>query len=95
MSFLQTTARRMGAVRASPATRLFSTTSPAQLARMTLVGRLGTEPESFTGSSGKEYIKYVVGTDTGPKDNKTTSWFKVTSFATGPVRDYVMGLQKG
>jgi len=76
--------------------RAFSTTRPAQLARMTLVGRLGTDPELVESSKGNSVIKYVVGSGYGPKENRQTSWFRVASFAPeGAARDYVMGLQKG
>ena len=62
---------------------------------MTLVGRLGTDPELVdTGKS--QLIKYVVGTSSGPKDSRQTSWFRVASFAPeGPQRDYILGLSKG
>ncbi|RMD41399.1 hypothetical protein DV735_g3747, partial [Chaetothyriales sp. CBS 134920] len=94
MSFLLAPSRRLAA--ASTLSRAFSTTRPAQLARLTLVGRLGTDPELSESSKGTQVIKYVIGTSYGPKDNRQTSWFRVASFAPeGPQRDYVLGLQKG
>jgi hypothetical protein len=93
MSFLLTPVRRSAA---SPSlARAFSTTRPTQLARMTIVGRLGADPESHESANGRAYTRYVVGTDSGPRDNRTTSWFRVTSFADGPSRDYILGLKKG
>lgn len=93
MSFLLNPVRRSAA---SPSlARAFSSTPSSQLARMTIVGRLGADPESHEASSGRQYARFVVGTDSGPRDNRTTSWFRVTSFAEGPSRDYVMGLKKG
>ena len=94
MSFLLNPSRRIAS---SPSlSRAFSTTRPSQLARMTMVGRLGTDPEISESSKGNQVIKYVVGTSFGPKDNKQTSWFRVASFAPeGPQRDYIMGLGKG
>ena len=75
--------------------RAFSTTRPAHLARLTLVGRLGADPELQETSKG-HIVKYVVGTSYGPKEDRQTSWFRVASFAPeGPARDYVMGLSKG
>ena len=93
MSFLLTPSRRI----ASPSfARAFSSTRPAQVARMTMVGRLGTDPEISESNKGNQVIKYVIGTSYGPKDNRQTSWFRVASFAPeGPTRDYIMGLQKG
>jgi hypothetical protein len=95
MSFLQSTRRIASPFSQAPLARAFSTTRASHLARMTLVGRLGTDPELNQAASGKEYIKYVIGTDSGPKDNRQTSWFRITSFAQGPSKDYVLGLQKG
>lgn len=97
MSFLLATARRSASA-AGPSSlvaRSFSTTRPAQVARMTLVGRLGTDPELI--ETGKvPRITYSVGVGHGPKDNRQTSWFRVASFATeGTARDITMGLTKG
>lgn len=63
---------------------------------MTLVGRLGADPELAETGKG-QVIKYVVGTSYGPRDNRQTSWFRVASFAQEgtPQRDLVMGLSKG
>lgn len=94
MSFLTSTLRRTP-FSAPALARTFTSTRPSQLARMTLVGRLGTDPEMQETSKG-HVIKYVVGTSYGPKENRQTSWFRVASFAQeGPSRDYIMGLQKG
>lgn len=78
-------------------TRTFSTTRPSQLARLTVVGRLGTDPELTETVKGTQIIKYVVGSSYGPKDSKQTSWFRVASFAPegSGQRDYIMGLSKG
>ena len=94
MSFLLNPTRRTAASAPSFA-RHFSSTRAAALARMTIVGRLGADPEAHESSNGRGFVRYVVGTDSGPRDNRTTSWFRVTSFSEGPQREYVMGLQKG
>ena len=77
--------------------RTFSTSQPSQLARMTLVGRLGTDPEVQQSANGTSFVKYAVGTSYGPKENRQTSWFRVANFSAegSPQRDYVMGLGKG
>lgn len=96
MSFLLSPIRRSAS--AIPlATRAFSTTRSAQLARITIVGRLGTDPEVVElQNNSNPLVKYVVGSDSGPRDNRTTSWFRVAAFPPeGPVRDAVMGLTKG
>lgn len=93
MSFLLNPVRRSAA---SPSLiRAFSSTRPSQLARMTIVGRLGADPEPHESANGRGFTRYVVGTDSGPRDNRTTSWYRVTSFAEGPSREYIMGLKKG
>lgn len=100
MSFLLSplrTAARGPLATSSPFVRAFATTRPSQLARLTLVGRLGTDPEITTTNNGGEVIKYVVGTSFGPKENRQTSWFRVASFAEKDSlgREKVMGLSKG
>lgn len=93
MSFLSSSLRRSAVPALSH--RAFSTTRPSQLARLTLVGRLGADPELVETGKG-QVVRYVVGTSHGPKDNRQTSWFRVASFAPeGPPRDYVLGLSKG
>jgi len=77
-------------------TRSFSTSPARSLARFTLVGRLAAEPELSATSTGHELVKYAIGTSYGPKDNRQTSWFRVTSFLQeGPVRDHLLSLPKG
>jgi len=77
-------------------TRSFSTSPARSLARLTLVGRLAAEPELSVTSTGHELVKYAVGTSYGPKDNRQTSWFRVTSFLPeGPIREHLLGLPKG
>ena len=98
MSFLLSPLRRSAAAAAatpSSVARAFSSTRPSQLSRMTIVGRLGADPETHESSSGRQYVRYVIGTDSGARDNRTTSWFRVTSFAEGASREYIQGLKKG
>jgi hypothetical protein len=92
MSFLT---RQMTSRVSTLSSRAFSTSRPSQLARLTLVGRLGVDPELVETSKGNQIIRYVIGTSSGPKDNRQTSWFRVASFAEGASRDYIMGLSKG
>ncbi|KAI6246916.1 hypothetical protein HI914_04627 [Erysiphe necator] len=65
-------------------------------AKITLVGRLGGTPELQATSTGKEILKYSIGTSIGRGENQKTSWFKVTGFLPeGPQRDFIAGLEKG
>ncbi|KAG6039443.1 hypothetical protein E4U41_002623 [Claviceps citrina] len=81
--------RRAGAARA------FSTSSPRSLARISIIGNLANTPEIHNTSNGREILKYAVASNTGSKDNRQTSWFRVTSFADGPKKDYLLNLPKG
>ncbi|KAK1462833.1 single-strand binding protein family [Colletotrichum melonis] len=84
------------APRMASAARAFSTTPSNNVARITIVGNLADAPEVVPTSTGREIIRYAVASNTGPKDNRQTSWFRVTSFeAEGPRRDFLQSLPKG
>lgn len=83
---------------APTALRAFSTSSPRSIARMTLVGNLGDTPELHATSTGQELIKYSVASSSGPKDNRHTSWFRVTRFLSSgdeKRRDFMLSIPKG
>lgn len=75
--------------------RAFSTSSPRSLARISIIGNLADTPELQPTSSGRDILKYAVASNSGPKDNRQTSWFRVTSFAEGPRKDFLLSLPKG
>ncbi|KAI9784955.1 MAG: hypothetical protein M1839_001151 [Geoglossum umbratile] len=75
--------------------RAFSTTPRANLARMTVVGRLAADPEPTVTSAGHELVKYAVGTSDGTGENQKTSWYRFGAFVEGPRKDYLLGLKKG
>ncbi|ODA80019.1 hypothetical protein RJ55_02977 [Drechmeria coniospora] len=77
------------------ATRSFSTSAPRSVARISIIGNLADTPEVQPTSSGREILKYAVASNTGPRDNRQTSWFRVTSFAEGPRKDFMLSLPKG
>lgn len=81
--------------RAAIGARAFSTSSPRSIARISIIGNLADTPELFPTSTGRELVRYSVASNTGPRDNRQTSWFRVTSFAEGPQKDYLLGLPKG
>lgn len=73
---------------------------PAQqsrgLARMTIVGRLADTPEKVATASSQTVIRYALGTSSGPKENRQTSWWKVACFAPSEkFEDVLMSLGKG
>ncbi|PTB64342.1 nucleic acid-binding protein [Trichoderma citrinoviride] len=78
------------------AARAFSTSSPRSVARITIIGNLADTPEAQTASSSdKEFVRYSVASNSGSKDNRQTSWFRVTSFVDGPRKDFMLSLPKG
>ncbi|KAI9372531.1 hypothetical protein BJX61DRAFT_506961 [Aspergillus egyptiacus] len=95
-SSLRPMLRTAAAPRAALSARAFSASSSREAARITLTGRLGTEPEIRNTSTGSTLVRYIVATDHGPKDNRQVSWWRVSSFLPeGPQRDYVLNLPRG
>jgi hypothetical protein len=93
MSF--STIFRRAAVAPAFSARSFSTTTARPLAKITIVGNLADTPEVHPTSTGREIVRYAVASNSGSRENRKTSWFKVTSFAEGASRDYLMSLPKG
>ncbi|PAV21097.1 single-stranded dna-binding protein [Pyrrhoderma noxium] len=73
------------------AQRLFSTSARRQfdVAKLTLIGRLGAEPETKTTANGKEYLTYTVATTNfpppppnpdGSRPSARTSWHQIFCF---------------
>jgi len=94
MSAFLRTACRTSAART--AARTFSSTAARPVARITVVGNLAAPPELQATSTGNEIIRYAVASSSGPRDNRVTSWFNITSFENeGPRRDYLQSLPKG
>lgn len=88
---------RRATIASAGAARAFSTTSPRSIARITIVGNLADAPEAQVGGAegNKEYVRYAVASNSGSKENRVTSWFRVTGFVEGPRRDFLLGLAKG
>lgn len=63
---------------------------------MTLIGNLGDTPQLEATSTGREIVKYSIASNSGPKDNRQTSWWNVTAFIdAGARRDFLLSLDKG
>lgn len=76
--------------------RAFSSTTPRPLASITIIGHLADTPELQATSTGRELLRYAVASNHGPRDNRQTSWFRVTAFENeGPRRDFLQSLPKG
>ena len=93
MSFLLRTST--SAARTPVFTRAFSSTPRSQLARMTVVGRLGTAPEEVTVSGDRTLVRYVIGTNYGKGEKQKVSWFRIASFVEGAQKDYLLNVPKG
>ena len=48
--------------------------------KVTLVGRLGQDPEHKTANSGMTFVKFSIATNDGFGDNKKTNWHNCTAF---------------
>ncbi|CAG8899664.1 unnamed protein product [Penicillium egyptiacum] len=95
-AFLSSLRPALRMANASQAARAFSSSPAHSIARLTLTGRLGAEPELHATSSGQEIVKYNIATSHGPRDNRQTSWWRITNFVPeGSQRDFILGLQKG
>ena len=95
-SFLRTASLAARPSTAAAAARAFSTSQARPLARITIVGNLADAPELVPSSTGREFIRYAVASNHGPRDNRQTSWFRVTSFEPeGPRRDFLQNVPKG
>lgn len=77
------------------ATRAFTTTPNRPLAKIQLIGRLAADPELHATSTGKDVLRYAIGTTHQTKDGPQTSWWRVACFDEGGRREYVQGLTKG
>jgi tRNA uridine 5-carboxymethylaminomethyl modification enzyme len=95
MSAFLRTASRTAAAGPSMAARTFSSTASRPVARITIVGNLADTPELRASSTGREYLRYAVASNTGSAENRKTSWFNVSCFAEGPRRDFYLSLPKG
>lgn len=93
------------AVSAGISARAFSTTARRShdLAKLTLIGRLGKTPEVRTTKTDKEYVTYTVATSNypppppnadGTRADSTTTWHTILSFNPS-VNNYLRNLQKG
>ncbi|KDN50004.1 hypothetical protein RSAG8_01340, partial [Rhizoctonia solani AG-8 WAC10335] len=90
-SFLHTA--RIPARSAFPPTRGF--------ARLTLIGRLGADPELKTASTGSEYVKYTIVTDSpsrplpdGTYPPRVPTWHNIISFIP-PTYPKLTSLRRG
>ncbi|EPS42661.1 hypothetical protein H072_3441 [Dactylellina haptotyla CBS 200.50] len=79
MSVLRNIAR--GLPRHPTTARLFSTSiARADISRVQIIGRIGTEPEISQTSNGNSMIRYAVASSIGYGENISTQWHRVVAF---------------
>ncbi|KAL5596613.1 hypothetical protein BROUX41_001939 [Berkeleyomyces rouxiae] len=90
---------RRAAVSSASATRAFSTSSPMNVARMTILGHLAGTPEAIpTSKPDLELVRYSVACSNGR--DRPASFFRITYFvksdeAGSKKKDFMLGLPKG
>ncbi|ODV83074.1 hypothetical protein CANARDRAFT_203902 [[Candida] arabinofermentans NRRL YB-2248] len=60
--------------------RSFSTTIKPQLAKMSLIGTIGSDLIKQTTSNGKDYLRYSIAVNSKNKGEQLTSWFNIACF---------------
>ena len=61
--------------------RTFTTSHKlSDVARLTLIGRMGQDPEFQTTVNGNSLVKYSIGTSFGVGEAKRTSWYRIACF---------------
>ncbi len=74
--------------------RAFSTSAVSKMARMSLIGTIGTDLEKKTTSSGKEFVRYSIAVNPRSKDDET-SWYNVACFVPFQINFLTTYLGKG
>lgn len=74
--------------------RSFSTSAARAMAKVTIIGRLGADPEMVTSSGGREYMKYTVASYHKSGGEEKISWFRVAAFEPYQ-KEYLLSLKKG
>ncbi|KAG4302692.1 hypothetical protein PCK1_001047, partial [Pneumocystis canis] len=66
--------------------------SMADMAKISLIGRVGNEMVVETGQSGRDYIRYSLACQNGPD---RTSWFRIINFDTRSNEYMLSSVKKG
>ncbi|KAG5437305.1 hypothetical protein PCANB_001098 [Pneumocystis canis] len=64
----------------------------ADMAKISLIGRVGNEMVVETGQSGRDYIRYSLACQNGPD---RTSWFRIINFDTRSNEYMLSSVKKG
>ncbi|KAH9927123.1 uncharacterized protein BXZ73DRAFT_102711 [Epithele typhae] len=80
--------------------RAFSTSAVRgrDMAKLTLIGRLGQDPEVRVAKNDAEYVTYTVGTSTSrpapDSDTPATQWHRIVAF-NSTAKEYLTTVKKG
>lgn len=78
---------------ASCGRRLFSSSAArSDVAKLTLVGRVGTEITELSSQAGRRYLKYALAVNTSKEH---TSWFNIAVFDENSIQFMTNYVQKG
>ncbi len=73
--------------------RLFSSSSSARnMAKLTLIGRVGAQPEAHTTQAGVDMVRYVVAVN-GPKER--VNWYRIACFETNSMEYIQKNVHRG
>ncbi|GMG19195.1 unnamed protein product [Ambrosiozyma monospora] len=75
--------------------RKFSTSFKPQLAKMQLIGVIGSDLTKQTTSAGKDFIRYSVAVNNKVKGEEITSWYNVACFNENQIKFMTEYLGKG
>lgn len=75
--------------------RSFSTTPARNLAKISIIGTIGSDLEKRATSAGNPFIRYSVAVNKTVKGEKLTSWFNVACFTPSTIDFMTTYLGKG
>ncbi|KAH3667290.1 hypothetical protein OGAPHI_002939 [Ogataea philodendri] len=75
--------------------RKFSSTARAELAKINLIGVIGTDISEAVTSNGRPYVRYALAVDNKAKGNENTSWFNIVAFTDHQINFTKTFLGKG
>lgn len=74
--------------------RAFSATARTNdFAKMSIIGRIGSEYQEFTTANDTRYLKYSIASQ--PRKDSNTNWFNVTVFNTNHINFMTQYVKKG
>ncbi|GME68859.1 hypothetical protein B5S31_g304 [[Candida] boidinii] len=75
--------------------RSFSSTARTNMAKMQLIGTIGSDLTKQTTSSGKPFLKYSIAVNSKSKGEQVASWYNIAVFNEGQINYMESYLGKG